>query len=91
MIGLLLSAKRAKESAEWFEATGFEPADFERYRRRYDGIVEAGFEALKTTKSRFYRMEEKRLLNRLKKYKDNHLLFASDFAAPFDNNLSERD
>ncbi|MCL2014251.1 MAG: transposase, partial [Oscillospiraceae bacterium] len=24
-------------------------------------------------------------------YRDNHLLFAADFAVPFDNNLSERD
>jgi len=30
-------------------------------------------------------------LNRLKKYRDNHLLFAADFAVLFDNNLSERD
>jgi hypothetical protein len=91
MIGFLLSLKRAKESAEGFGATGFEPADLERQRQRYDEIVAAGFEVLKTTTSRFYRAEEKRLLNRLKKYRDNHLLFAIDFAVPFDNNLSERD
>ena len=30
-------------------------------------------------------------MNRLKKYRDNHLLFAANFAVPFDNNLSERD
>jgi len=46
---------------------------------------------IKTTKSRFYQKEEQKLLNRLKKYKDNHLLFAQNFAVPFDNNLSERD
>jgi len=46
---------------------------------------------LKETKSRFYQNEEKKLLNRLKKYRDNHLLFAVDFVVPFDNNLSERD
>ena len=54
-------------------------------------IVLAGFEVLKTVKSRFYKKEEKRLLNRLKKYRENHLLFAIDFSVPFDNNLSERD
>jgi hypothetical protein len=91
MIGFLLSLKRAKESAAGFGANGFEPADLERHLRRYDEIVAEGFAVLKTTTSRFYRAEEKRLLNRLKKYKDNHLLFASDFAVPFDNNLSERD
>ena len=35
--------------------------------------------------------EETSLLNRLKKYKRNHLLFLHDFDVPFDNNLSERD
>jgi hypothetical protein len=91
MIGFLLSVKRAKESAEGFGASGFEQADAEKYRQRYDEIVEAGFEVLETAKSGFYQKEERKLLNRLKKYKDNHLLFASDFAVPFDNNLSERD
>ena len=46
---------------------------------------------MKSTKSKFYRDEERKLLNRLKKYRDNHLLFAANFDVPFDNNLSERD
>jgi hypothetical protein len=91
MIEFLLALKRSKDSAIGFGADGFEPVDMEEYRKRYDGIVDAGFAILKTTKSRFYQKEEKKLLNRLKKYKDNHLLFAADFAVPFDNNLSERD
>jgi transposase len=91
MIGFLLSLKNSKELAIAFGAEDFEQNDMEDYRKRYDEIVMAGFEALKNTKSRFYKTEEKRLLNRLKKYRDNHLLFAMDFAVPFDNNLSERD
>ena len=43
----------------------------------------------KKVKSKFYRQEEKKLLNRLNKYKNNHLLFISNFNIPFDNNLSE--
>ena len=42
-------------------------------------------------KSSYYKKEEKKLLNRLKKYKENHLLFIYDFEIPFDNNLSERE
>jgi cell division protein FtsB len=91
MTEFLLVLKRSKESASGFGASGFEPSDMEEYRKRYDEIVEAGFVVLKTTKSRFYQKEEKKLLNRLKKYRDNHLLFAANFAVPFDNNLSERD
>ncbi|MBC7766150.1 MAG: transposase [Hyphomonadaceae bacterium] len=91
MILFLLSLKRSKQIAKSFMASKFEQADIESYRKRYDEIVTEGFSVLKTTKSVFYQKEEKRLLNRLKKYRDNHLLFAYDFDVPFDNNLSERD
>lgn len=63
----------------------------EKYSQRYDKILELGIEENKKLKSKYYRTEEKRLLNRLKKYKENHLLFIYDFCVPFDNNLSERD
>ncbi len=35
--------------------------------------------------------EERKLLNRLKKYKENHLLFLYDFEVPYSDNMSERD
>lgn len=53
--------------------------------------MEKGVEENKKVKSKYYRNEEKKLLNRLKKYKANHLLFIEDFEIPFDNNLSERE
>ena len=62
-----------------------------KYIQRYDAILELGFKENKELKSKYYKDEEKRLLNRLKKYKNNHLLFIYDFSVPFDNNLSERD
>jgi len=31
------------------------------------------------------------LLNRLEKYKKNHLLFLHDFKVPYSNNMSEKD
>ena len=91
MIEFLLSVKMSKQLAIAFGVQKFEQADLDDYRIQYDEIIGAGVEAMKNTKSRFYKTEEKRLLNRLKKYRDNHLLFAVDFAVPFDNNLSERD
>lgn len=91
MTEFLLLLKRSKEVAVSFGAGRFEQADLEGYQKRYDEIVLAGFEVLKDTKSKFYRDEEQKLLKRLKKYRDNHLLFAVNFDVPFDNNLSERD
>ncbi len=35
--------------------------------------------------------EEKTLLNRLEKYKENHLLFLRDFQVHYSNNMSEKD
>ena len=61
------------------------------YEQRYDAILEEGYEQNRETKGRYARKEEKKLLNRLKKYKENHLLFLYDFRVPFSNNMSERD
>lgn len=62
-----------------------------RYSKRYDEILEKGYKENKTLKSKYLKQEEQSLLNRLKKYKENHLIFLYDFSVPFDNNLSERD
>jgi len=91
MIKFLTGLNRAKKVAIAFGLEGFEATDIENYKKRYDDIISAGFASLDNTKSRVYKKDEKRLLNRMKKYKDNHLLFAIDFSIPFDNNLSERD
>ena len=63
----------------------------ERYSKRYDEIIEEGYRENKKVKSKYIRQEEQRLINRLKKYKENHIIFLYDFSVPFDNNLSERD
>ena len=91
MIDFLTGLNRAKKTAIAFGLGGFEAADVGVYRQRYDEIIVAGYASVGNTKSRVYQKDEKNLLNRMKKYKDNHLLFAVDFGVPFDNNLSERD
>ena len=63
----------------------------EKYSQRYDEILSEGYEENKKVKSKYLRQDEQRLLNRLKKYKENHLMFLYDFNVPFDNNLAERD
>ena len=68
-----------------------EKKKLEKYSKRYEEILEEGYTENKNIKSKYLRQEEQRLLNRMKKYKENHLLFLYDFSMPFDNNLSERD
>jgi hypothetical protein len=69
----------------------FSEDDIKTYLTRYDCILETGLQQNKTCKSKFAKKEEKKLLNRLEKYKENHLLFLKDFSVPFENNMSERD
>ncbi len=63
----------------------------EKYSKRYDELIEEGYSENETIKSKFLKQDERKLLNRLKKYKENHLMFLYDFSVPFDNNLAERD
>ena len=69
----------------------FTQEEIKKYKERYLEVIEKGREENKTTKGRIAKEEETKLLNRLKKYQENHLLFLSDSSVPFENNLSERD
>ena len=59
--------------------------------RKYDEIIMKGKEENSRTSGVQAQKEEKALLNRLVRYKHNHLLFAYDFDVEFTNNMSERD
>lgn len=71
--------------------TPFTEAEIYSYKARYDAIFETGMKQNKACAGKYAKKEEKKLLNRLKKYKENHLLFLKDFTVPFENNMSERD
>lgn len=64
-----------------------------RLESRYDAILAEAALERKEHRCRYNwaSKEEIALLNRLKKYKTQHLLFLHDFAVSFDNNMSERD
>ena len=79
--------KKSKEQGK----EKFSKEQLERYLKRYDEIIEEGYEKNKAIKKIFLRQDEQKLLNRLVKYKENHTMFLCDFNVPFDNNLSERD
>ena len=71
--------------------TVFTDEQLARYESRYDELIVEGREANQKTKGRKAKKEEKALLNRLEKYKTNHLLFLHEFEVPFSNNMSEKD
>ena len=88
---LLLEIKEEKEKHKENNREKFSKDELERYSQKYDEIIKAGNEENRTSNSKYLKKEEKAILNRLKKYKENHLLYAYEFKVPFDNNLSERD
>lgn len=91
MRAFLCSLNEYRKSLKEEGIEKFEEEKLQKYSKRYDEIIEEGYLENKKTKGRYLKQEEKSLLNRLKKYKENHLMFLYDFSVPFDNNLSERD
>lgn len=91
MRSFLCSLNEYRKKLKSKEMFKLEKGQLERYSNRYDEILKEGYSENKKVKSKNLRQEEQRLLNRLKKYKENHLMFLYDFNMPFDNNLSERD
>lgn len=73
------------------EGTFFTDEEISKYEKRYDEILADGRKQNKTVKGKIAKQEEKALLVRLEKYKENHLLFMHNFSVPFENNMSERD
>lgn len=92
MISLLLSINEYRKKLKAAGKTEMDKVTIKRLEDRYDELLQ---EALTERKSgcrlRWALKEEKTLLNRMKKYKRNHLLFIHDFDVSFDNNMSERD
>ena len=66
--------------------------EYNKFKERYLEILGKGQkERLKDLKTNSYKEEEIKLLNRLIKYADNHLLFLKKFFVPFSNNQAEAD
>lgn len=89
---LLLEMKTIKEK---YIAEGKESVsdnEYDNFKQKYLDILDKGKkERLKDLNNNSYKGEELRLLNRLIKYADNHLLFLKKFFVPFSNNQAESD
>lgn len=97
---LLLEAKAKKESfiiehkdemsAEVYEE--FKEKEYASFKERYLDLIRLGrSEYKKDYKTNSYREEELKLLNRMEKYANNHLLFLEKFYVPYSNNRAESD
>ncbi len=91
MDSFLLGMNAARKELIALGVDHFKEENLLRYEARYDAILAEGYEQNKHTKGSLARAEEKKLLKRLRKYKENHLLFLHDFEVPYSNNMSERD
>ena len=56
----------------------------------YDLIITKGKKQNENDFNKYFGNDEKRILNRLIKYKENYLMWITRFDIPFDNNLAER-
>ena len=87
----LLIAMNTERKERMSAGKVFTLSELDAYERAYNELLEKGYRENKVTKGRYAKQEEKTLLNRLSKYKENHLLFLRDFDVMFENNISERD
>ncbi len=91
MISLLCEMNKARKSRMERGETSFPTEETGRYEQRYHSLISQGWEENKNTAHKYAKAEERKLLNRMKKYSHNHLLFLHDFNVLFDDNISERD
>ena len=71
-----------------------EGCDLERFHAfssRYDELLVEGEAAMKAESNRYAQDELRKMLERLRVYKDCYLLFIKKYIAPFTNNQAERD
>lgn len=71
--------------------TCFSESTINEYETQYDKLIVLGRAENKVTEHKYAKKDENTLLNRLIKYKHNHLLFLHNFEVLFDDNISERD
>ena len=87
----LLSEMNRKRKELIASEGGFSEVQIHEYEKRYADIINEGRQQNATTRPKWAKKEELALLNRMEKYRENHLLFLHCFDVPFDNNMSERD
>ena len=70
--------------------TAFTDKYINAFNARLDELIAQGDREYEADHNRYFGDDERRLLNRLKKYKGNYFMWVMDFRLPATNNLSER-
>lgn len=91
LVSFLCDANKKRKELIQKNNLFFSPEELYIYEERYKELIEQGREENKDTRHKYAKKDETTLLNRLEKYRHNHLLFLYDFKVPFDDNMSERD
>lgn len=91
MKNFLLRLNNTKKLAIKYNLHSFEEEKIKEYEIEYDKILEKAIIENENIKSSYYRDKANTLIRRLRKYKENQLLFIKDFDVSFDNNAAERD
>ena len=92
MSDLLIEMKNRKKELIASNVDKMSDIEYEKFKEKYLEILDEGnLEYKEDLKTNAYKEEERRLLNRLNKYVDNHLLFLKKFFVPFSNNRAEID
>jgi transposase len=89
---LILEMNNHKNEDVGRQETHCDPALLCQFEHRFDELIEAGAQQLLIMKPKTLGYDElRRMVNRLRDYKDSYLLFLRDYTAPFTNNQAERD
>ena len=91
MIVLLTEMNEARKALIAEGKDAFAEEEVHKYEEKYAKTIEEGRQQNQKTEYEYARKKELALLNRLDKYRENHLLFLHRFDVPFDDNMSERD
>lgn len=71
-------------------AGGFSSPEISSFLHAIDSLLELAVTEHQEANGRYYEEDERRLIARIKKYKDNHFLWVKDFSIAPTNNLAER-
>ena len=91
MKSLLTKMNNERKMLQRQGVTSFGEQKIVDYEKEYDTILAEGQEQNAQTRPKWAAQDENSLLKRMRKYRENHLLFLHRFDVPFDNNLCERD